>query len=233
MCTSYEPNPHDRFDAYRLFDVPAFDFKREIYKDYVAPIFRRSANGLRTDPASFGIVPGRRIPPGVRPYDTMNARSESVGEKRSFSGAWNRLQLCLIPCASFFEPNYESGKAVRWRIGLASGQPFAIAGLWRAWEEADGAPSLAFTMLTVNADEHPLMKRFHKPGDEKRSVVVIRPDDYEDWLSCRNTDEARSFLQLYPAQEMHAVAFPLPPRIPRAKPGAGERRVTRKWWSER
>jgi hypothetical protein len=30
MCTSYEPNPHDRFDAYRLFDVPAFDFKQTV-----------------------------------------------------------------------------------------------------------------------------------------------------------------------------------------------------------
>jgi putative SOS response-associated peptidase YedK len=217
MCTSYEPNPHERFDAYRAFEAPAFDYKREIYKDYVAPIFRRGDNGWRTDPATFGIVPRKHIPAGVRPFDTMNARAESVGEKRSFSGAWNRLQLCLIPCVSFFEPIYESGKAVRWRIGVGSGQPFAIAGLWRAWEEPDGAPSVSFTMLTINADNHPLMKRFHKPGDEKRSVVVIRPDDYEDWLCCRNTDEARSFLQLFPAYEMHAEAFPLPPRAPRAK----------------
>jgi putative SOS response-associated peptidase YedK len=220
MCTSYEPNPHERFDAYRAFKAPAFDYKGEIYKDYVAPIFRRGDSGWRTDPASFGLVPRKRIPPGVRPFDTMNARAESVAEKRSFSGAWNRLQTCLIPCATFFEPNYESGKAVRWRIGVGSGQPFAIAGLWRAWEEPDGAPSVSFTMLTINADNHPLMKRFHKPGDEKRSVVVIRPDDYEDWLCCRNTDEARSFLQLYPTAELHAEAFPLPPRAPRAKPTA-------------
>ena len=59
--------------------------------------------------------------------------------------------------------------------------------------------------------------RYHKPGDEKRSVVIIRPDDYEDWLSCRNTDQARSFLQFYPVDAMHAEAFPLPPRAPRAK----------------
>jgi putative SOS response-associated peptidase YedK len=222
MCTSYEPNPHERFDAFRAFEAPAFDYKREIYKDYVAPIFRRAGSGWRTDAATFGMVPRKRIPQGVRPFDTMNARGESVGEKRSFSGAWNRLQTCLIPCATFFEPNYESGKAVRWRIGVASGEPFAIAGLWREWIEPDDAPSLSFTMLTINADDHPLMKRFHKPGDEKRSVVIIRPDDYEDWLSSRNTDEARSFLQLYSAQQMHAQAFPLPPRTPRAKPAVGE-----------
>ena len=80
-------------------------------------------------------------------------------------------------------------------------------------------PSFSFTMiLGVNADDHPLMSRFHKPDAEKRSVVIIRPDAYQDWLSCRNTDEARSFLHLYPADEMHAESFPLPPRKARAMP---------------
>jgi len=73
---------------------------------------------------------------------------------------------------------------------------------------------MSFTMLTVNADEHPLMKRFHKPGDEKRSVVIVPPTSYEDWLNARSTDEARSFLNLYPAEEMAAQAAPLPPRKP-------------------
>jgi hypothetical protein len=82
---------------------------------------------------------------------------------------------------------------VRWRIGMADGSPLAIAGLWREWkDQADGSTSASFTMLTVNADEHPLMKRFHRPGAEKRSVVIIPPTAYEDWLSCKSTDEARS-----------------------------------------
>jgi putative SOS response-associated peptidase YedK len=165
------------------------------------------------------MVPRERIPPHVKPYDTMNARAETIGEKRSFSHAWKNLQLCLVPCGAFFEPNYESGKAVRWRIRLADEQPTAIAGLWRAWEEPNGEPSFSFTMLTVNANEHPLMRRFHKPDAEKRSVVIIRPDAYEDWLSCRSTDEASSFLQLYPSKDMNAEPFPLPPRAVRKKPG--------------
>lgn len=223
MCTSYESNnPKEDFDAFSMFPRPDFDYRHEIYKDYSAPIFRRSENGWRTDAATFGMVPRIRIPAHVRPYDTMNARSETIGEKRSFSGAWKKLQLCLIPCQSFFEPNYESGKAVRWRIRLVGSEPTAIAGLWRAWEEADGGTSLSFTMLTLNADDHPLMRRFHKPGDEKRSVVIIRPDAYEDWLACSSVDEARSLLQLYPPAEIHAEAFPLSPRAPKAKPSSKE-----------
>jgi putative SOS response-associated peptidase YedK len=214
MCTSYKVGDIKIFDAFSEFPAARFDFKPDVYKDYAAPIFRREAGGFSTDPATFGMVPRKRIPPGVKVFDTMNARTESVGEKRSFSGAWNRLQLCLIPCESFYEPNYETGKPVRWSIGMASGEPLAIAGLWRAWEEPEGAPSISFTMLTVNADEHPLMKRFHKLGDEKRSVVIVPPAAYEDWLGCRSTDEARSFLNLYPAHMMEAKPCPLPPREP-------------------
>ena len=69
-------------------------------------------------------------------------------------------------------------------------------------------------MLTVNADEHPLMQRFHKPEDEKRSVVIVPRGTYDDWLACRSTDEARSFLNLFPAEEMAGEAYPLPPRKP-------------------
>ncbi|WP_028216707.1 SOS response-associated peptidase family protein [Paraburkholderia oxyphila] len=59
------------------------------------------------------------------------------------------------------------------------------------------------------------MKRFHKPGDEKRSVVIVRPSDYENWLSSNSTDEACSFLNLFPVELMHAEAFPAPPREPK------------------
>lgn len=211
MCTSYEPTHRDEPEPFDIFPLADFDYKREIYKDYAAPIFRRGADGYSTDPATFGIVPRRHIPAGVKVFDTMNARSESVGDWRSFSGAWKRLQLCLIPCKSFFEPNYETGKAVRWKISMADDSPFSIAGLWRAWDEPEGL-AISFTMLTVNADEHPLMNRFHRPGDEKRSVVIVPRVAYEEWLSCKSIDEARSFLTKYPDEAMKAKPYPLPPR---------------------
>ena len=70
-------------------------------------------------------------------------------------------------------------------------------------------------MLTVNANEHRLMKRFHKSSNERRPFVIVPPAAYEDWQSCRNTDEARSFLNLYPAEKTAAESFPLPARVPK------------------
>ena len=71
-----------------------------------------------------------------------------------------------------------------------------------------------FAMLTVNADEHPLMRRFHRPDDEKRMVVILHPDDYTDWLSCR-VAEARRHFRLWQGP-LEAGPEPLPPRAPAA-----------------
>lgn len=62
-----------------------------------------------------------------------------------------------------------------------------------------------------------------RPAHEKRSAVIIAPDEYESWLSFRSTDEARSFLNLFPADLMHAEAYPLPPRKPAATPKTRDR----------
>lgn len=81
----------------------------------------------------------------------------------------------------------------------------AIAGLWRAWPDGEHS----FTMLTVGADNHPLMSQFHRPGKEKRSVVILPEDRWDDWLECSSTDEARSFLTLYPPDRMASEAAPV------------------------
>lgn len=105
---------------------------------------------------------------------TYNARSETVHKLPSFRPAWEAQQRCIVPAESVFEPNYETGKAVRWRISQEADIPFGIAGLYRRWRDPKGGPPIfTFTMLTVNADTHPFYKRFHKPGEEKRMPIFL------------------------------------------------------------
>ncbi len=98
-------------------------------------------------PAMFGMAPHWADVKLAR--QTYNARTETVGSKPSFRSAWKRKQFCIIPAANFFEPNYETGKPVRWRIERADGGPVAIAGIWE-YRPADQL--LSFSMLTINAD---------------------------------------------------------------------------------
>jgi len=221
MCVNFRPPDPELLEATMGVIIDLHDsgfWQGETWKDYPAPIVRKGANGKRQALlASYGIVPRKHIPDRVRPFDTMNARSETVGELRSFSGAWKRSQLCLVPMTSFYEPCYESGKAVRWEIGMADQSMFAVGGLWRQWENAAGIEH-SFTQLTINADEHPLMRRFHKSGDEKRALVIVPQEEWDDWLNCTNLEYARSFLRHYPAELMTSWAAPLPPRSKKTKP---------------
>ena len=85
---------------------------------------------------------------------------------------------------------------------MADESLFFVAGLWRDWPEEDGTASTSFTQITINADEHPLMKRMHKPDDEKRSLVILPRDELDDWLGCTDLEVARSFLRHYPAERI-------------------------------
>jgi putative SOS response-associated peptidase YedK len=45
------------------------------------------------------------------------------------------------------------------------------------------------------------MRNFHRPEDEKRMVVILPPDYFDDWLSAKPEQSAR-FLIPYPAQQL-------------------------------
>lgn len=225
MCVNFRPPQPEQLDAVlgALVDLyKDWDWPAETWKDYQAPILKAGEGGKRElRLASYGMVPRRHIPPGVKVFDTMNARAESIGEKRSFAPAWRKAQLCAVPMNHFYEPSYESGRAERFAIGMRDGALFFVAGLWREWGQTDGSVHTLFTQITINADEHPLMRRFHKPGDEKRSLVVLPQDDLDSWLHCRNPEVARSFLRHYPAEAMTAWHAPLPPRAKKPDQDAG------------
>ncbi|QXB31371.1 SOS response-associated peptidase family protein [Aeromonas sp. FDAARGOS 1405] len=85
-----------------------------------------------------------------------------------------------------------NARAERWRISMADGMPFAVAGIWRAWQEEQGY-TFSFSQLTINADTHPLLRRMHKPVDEKRSLVIVSLDDYDTWLGCKDPELARTY----------------------------------------
>lgn len=213
MCVNYAPVQRQILRDVFGVEPPPGEWRAEAWPDYAAPIIRRAANSGAWEAvlASFSMVPKKAIPQGTRYFPTANARVETIGKLRSFAPYWRTCQFALIPATAFFEPNWESGKAMRWRIGRPGDEPFAIAGLWRSWP--DGAVS--FTMPTLNADSHPMMNRFHKPGDEKRGVVVLPPDTWGDWLACTDPEEARSFLRLLDADALVCEPAPVPPRVPK------------------
>jgi putative SOS response-associated peptidase YedK len=222
MCTNYRaPDKDPGFSELKLNVLRELwdrePWRSEIFQDYFGPIVTAVDGQEQAMLAGFGFWPmalqkanrekakaeGKPIPP-IR--STMNVRDDNLGKSPLFGPSWRGGRRCLIPAAWVYEPCYETGKNVWHRIGLAQWKPMCVAGIWRTLSRADGTEYQVMSMITVNADGHGVMGRMHKPGDEKRSVVILRPDDWEEWLTTSNVEAARAMLQLYPADELAAQA---------------------------
>lgn len=197
MCTNFTPTQNKEWVKTTLGVELPIGFPAETYPGYLAPIAVRShktgrvACGL----ASFGLIPpwAKDLKIGRHTY---NARVESADTKPSYKNAWAKRQFGLVLVDNFFEPHYGQGKAQRWKIELASGDPFGIACLWEQTVHPETRqPLVSFSMLTVNADDHPVMNQFHKPVDEKRTPVIIPTDKFEAWMAA-DTAHARVMLTM-------------------------------------
>lgn len=150
----------------------------------------------------FGLIPWFAKQAHL-PYATQNARSEEMRNKASFKQAWAKGQRCLIPAASFDEPGWKTGRCVWHSFKRLDGAPWGLAGLWNTWiDKSTGELVESFTMLTINADQHPIMKHMHKPDprlgpdkQDKRSVIAIERDQVEQWV-CGSEEQAELLLQL-------------------------------------
>ncbi|QHG10833.1 SOS response-associated peptidase (plasmid) [Moraxella osloensis] len=167
MCANFQPITQaqaSRFTNQQL----SFEFKDEIYPGYDAPIlFANIGDPAEWRSAIFGMIPKWAKDTSFAKH-TYNARSETVADKPSFKHAWFNNQFALIPVQTIYEP-------------------FTVAALYEIVKIGEQIVR-SMTMLTTNADNHPFMLQFHKPEDEKRSIVVIEPEHRQDWLDMHHED---------------------------------------------
>ena len=127
----------------------------------------------------------------------INARSETVQEKRSYQSAFAKRR-CLIPADGYYEWKKTSGGKQPYWITRRDGGLLAIAGLWESNRKlaSDDEPLTSCTLLTTSANEttraiHDRMPVFldadaqtlwldgQAPLDHLQSLLRPAP---EDWL---------------------------------------------------
>lgn len=211
MCSHYRPASISSLRShFQLEDVPEGG-SPDLWPGSTGPFIRRhefADAGDEAVPAReallgvFGLIPhwSKDLKIARRTY---NARSETVADKPSFRDAWKRGQYCLIPAEAIYEPDWRSGRAVATRIARADDAPLGIAGLWARWRSPEGEVVHSYTMLTLNADHHALMRQFHRPTDEKRMVAILPEARYDAWLASSAPDAA-DFLRPFPAEALRA-----------------------------
>jgi putative SOS response-associated peptidase YedK len=201
MCSNYQPikNHHANWVKEQFgCDLPQEEWRAETYPTYPAPFIYLNNGKPKCELAQFGLVPHWATDKKKFGLKTYNARSETVAEKPSYRSAWKERRFGLAIMESFYEPSWETGKAVRWKIKRTDSEPIAVASIYERFVDKEtGEIIFSFSMLTINADGHEVMKHFHKPEDEKRSIVVLNESEYIPWLSS-SYQQARSLLSLAP-----------------------------------
>lgn len=166
------------------------------------PVVRRGAAGGRELALlRWGLVPSWAKDPAIG-NKLINARAETVAEKPSFRAAF-KARRCLVPVDGFYEWKRAGGAKQPYRITMADGSPFALAGLWERWTK-EPEPLETFTIITTTANS--LMAAIHD-----RMPVIIDPADYDAWLESPDTTIPTALLQPYPANRMSA--YPVSSRV--------------------
>lgn len=143
----------------------------------------------------WGLIPFWAKDPGIG-NRMINARAETVGEKPAYRAAYRRRR-CLVLADGFYEWRREGNAKTPYFISLASGEPFALAGLWENWKDKDSDAELqSATLITTAAN--PFMASLHH-----RMPVVLEPDRADEWMSGSETlleaaDEDGPRLQAWP-----------------------------------
>jgi putative SOS response-associated peptidase YedK len=78
----------------------------------------------------------------------INARAETVAEKPAYRAAY-RHRRCVVLADGFYEWRREGDAKTPYYISLASGEPFALAGLWENWMDKESGDSLQTTSNTA------------------------------------------------------------------------------------
>ena len=136
---------------------------------------RDTEDGRELTTLRWGLVPSWAKDPAIG-NRMINARAETVAEKPSFRAAFRRRR-CLVLADGFYEWRKEGAGKTPYLISLASGEPFALAGLWEHWKAKASDETIdSATLITTAAN--PFMQQLHH-----RMPIVLQPTTAERWLA--------------------------------------------------
>lgn len=169
--------------------------------DMVRSVFCRDGRRVLTA-FKWGLVPHWAKDPSIG-RSLINARAESVHSKPSFRNAF-ALHRCLIIADGFYEWKDEDGRKKPYFLKLASGAPFAFAGLYDIWSGARGRIERTCAIITTAANEVVL------PIHDRMPVILSR-DQERVWLDGTSTRDA--LLSLLAPSKLPMVSYPVSPKM--------------------
>ncbi|MGF1499270.1 MAG: SOS response-associated peptidase [Elainellaceae cyanobacterium] len=181
-------------EAFQVATTPSVEPRYNIAPSQPVAVVLLDAHGSerRLTHFQWGLIPSWAKDPKLG-HRLINARAETAAEKPSFRNAFRRRR-CLIPADGFYEwQSRDQGKQpFYFCLGKEQGDrpPFAFAGLWEHWQGPDGSEIESCTILTTQASES--VQPIHQ-----RMPVILRPEDYDQWLDPhhQSVDRLQKLLQ--------------------------------------
>ncbi len=152
----------------------------------------------------WGLVPPWAKDPSIG-NRMINARAETVAEKPSFRAAYSRRR-CIVLADGFFEWRREGDVKTPYFIALASGEPFALGGLWESWHDTESGDAIQSTaLITTEANDY--MRPLHH-----RMPMILEADAANDWLGGN-----KNMLETAAANSPPLRAWPVDRRVNNAR----------------
>jgi putative SOS response-associated peptidase YedK len=169
----YQPLPKLR-DQFKVPDDGfAFAPRYNLAPSQMAPIVRADQDGRRTLLlALWGLIPSWAKVTENLPKP-INAKAETAAIKPMFRHAFRQSRV-LVPADAFYEWKPVAGQKQPYLIHMKDNEPFGMGGLLEFWQGPAGEVA-TFTLLTTTANA--LMAGIHN-----RMPVIIRPENYAEWL---------------------------------------------------
>jgi len=175
-------------------------FSGELQPNYNAAPTQNLPVILNTEPEEISLCRWGLIPAWAKDEKIgnrlINARSETLLEKPSFKKPF-RTQRCLVLVDGFYEWKKSTEGKIPYRISLANGELFALAGIWDSWRNPEGGVVTSFSIITTQPNK--LMEGIHN-----RMPVILTEDREESWLQEVDISEVQRLLEPYPQMDLQA-----------------------------
>lgn len=172
MCGRYTlyAAPHKLKDLFGTGNLPNFGARYNAAPLQEMPVIVKNKMGM----ARWGF-----LPPWASADDQglcakmINARSETITKKPSFTESWHKARRCLIPANGYYEWQKDEAAKHKQPYYITSSRHdcLAFAGLWSKHNDL-----VTFTILTKAADK--AIAHLHH-----RMPVILSPDQAQDWFN--------------------------------------------------
>jgi putative SOS response-associated peptidase YedK len=102
-------------------------------QDYLVARSHPETHDTTLDLIRWGLLPSWAKDQKIA-WKLINARAETVATAPAFKRAFAKRR-CLVPVDGFYEWKKVGKEKRPYLIGMATGEPFTLAGLWENWKD--------------------------------------------------------------------------------------------------